>query len=117
MRLRLNNSSSKSIYFLTYGGSIISIVPIGFNVKRIDDSFLWLYGRERNLKNSPGIEKASAGLPTQWLILPPHSSIEWERLDATFYKNEQHAFTIFVKEKETDEPLELISDFFTIPPK
>ena len=113
-RLRLSNDSDKGIYFLTYEDTFM---PLGFNVKQTDKGILWLYGRERKSEKSPDIKKAFAGLSLKWIILPPSTAIEWEDFDSTLFQNEQHAFTIFTKMEETDEPLEVFSDFYTFPIK
>lgn len=115
VRLRLSNDTNKGVYFLTFDGEMASIVPIGFNIQKSDKKIIWLHGRERKSEISPGVEKASSGLPTKWVILPPYTAVEWEVFDSTLYRNEQHAFTLFVKENETDKPLELMSEFFSIP--
>lgn len=113
VRLRLSNDSDKGIYFLTYGESF---EPLGFSVKQTDKAIVWRTGREQKSEKSPGVKVASAGEP-KWLILSPHTAIEWENFDSTLFQNEKHAFTIFTKVEETDEPLEVFSDFYTVPIK
>lgn len=113
VRLRLSNGSDKGIYFLTYGESL---EPLGFTVKQTDKGIVWRTGRGQKSEKSPGVKVAYAGEP-KWLLLSPHTAIEWENFDSTLFQNEKHAFTIFTKVEETDEPLEVFSDFYTVPIK
>lgn len=113
VRLRLSNEGSKGIYFLTYSDTFD---PLGFRVKQTDKGIVWRTGREQKAEKSPGVKATYVGEP-KWLLLSPHTAIEWENFDSTLFQNEKHAFTIFTKVEETDEPLEVFSDFYTVPIK
>ena len=115
VRLRLS-STTHGISFYSWRNSAI---PAGYKVQRTDQGTVWLYGKGGTEKktSSPGLQAVLFGSTGEWVTLPAHSAIEWEELDSTSFTAEKHAFTAFLKQRETDQPLEVISDVFAVPAK
>ena len=113
IRLRLS-CSDQGIYFYTLGDSVI---PVGYHVKSTDRGIVWLAGRSGEEKSSPGIAKLTFGLRGSWRVLSAYvrPAIEWEELDSTHFTGEKHAFTIFIKLNEKDEPKEILSASYVVP--
>lgn len=111
--LRLSNPTSDGVYFYTWEKSVI---PEGYKVKQSSAGTVWLYGKPgQEPLNSPGLERLTAGFPGVWVVLPPNSAIEWEELDSTSFGGEKHAFTCFLKRKESDSFIEIFSEWFDVP--
>jgi hypothetical protein len=112
VRLRLSPLSD-GFYFYTWQGSVI---PQGYKVKESQTGRVWLYGKPgQEPIASPGIERVTSGFPGNWLVFPSGSAIEWEEMDSTSFGGEKHAFTCFVKDKESDTPVEIFSEWFDVP--
>lgn len=115
VRLRLSVSGT-GFYLYSFPDAF---APVGYIVKFVNDKITWRFGPPGNdtHSSSPGIEKATFGSPGKWLLLSGHlrPAIEWEELDSTAYSGERHAFTVFIKRRDTDKPLEVISDAFAVP--
>ncbi len=114
IRLRLSTNSQGLIFY----GWKESVVPAGYKVQRTDKSTSWLYGKGGTEKkpSSPGLKAVLFGSVGQWSTLPAHSAIEWEELDSTSFAGETHAFTAFIKRRDSDQSLEVFSDSFAVPP-
>jgi hypothetical protein len=113
VRLRLS-STTRGISFYGWKNSAI---PAGYKVQRTDQGTVWLYGKGGTEKRtpSPGIKAVLFGSTGEWITLPAYSAIEWEELDSTSFAREKHAFTAFLKLRDRDEPLEMVSDAFAVP--
>lgn len=113
IRLRLSTNARG----LDFYGWKNSAVPAGYKVERTDQGTVWLYGKGDSEKktSSPGLKAVLFGSVGEWITLPAHSSVEWEELDSTSFRGERHAFTAFIKQRDTDQPLEVVSDSFTVP--
>jgi hypothetical protein len=113
VRLRLSVSERG----LSFYGWKNSAVPAGYRVQQGDQGTSWLYGRGGTEKKStsPGLQAVLFGSTGEWITLPAHSAIEWEQLDATSFAGEKHAFTAFVKQRNVDQPTEIVSDSFSVP--
>ncbi len=94
-----------------------SPIPAKYKVERTQNGIVWLYGNAgtESKPRSPGIQEALYGSKGDWAVLPSHAAIEWEELDSTFFSGKKHAFTIFIRETDKDEPKEVISDWYTVP--
>lgn len=115
VKLRLSNQTEEGIYFYTWERSVI---PQGYKVQKIIDGIIWLYGKPgQEPHSSPGLKAVTSGFPGVWAVLPPHSAIEWEELDSTSFAGQSHAFTCFIKRKESDDPTEIFSEWFEVPAK
>lgn len=113
VRLRLSNQTDEGVYFYTWEKSVI---PQGYKVKKSSNGIVWLYGKPgQEPPSSPGIKSVTSGFPGVWVVLPPHSAIEWEELDSTYFGGQRHAFTCFVKRKESDDSTEIFSEWFDVP--
>jgi hypothetical protein len=115
IRLRL----SATTHGLSFYGWKNSAVPAGFKVQQTDQGIAWLYGKGGTEKRptSPGLKAVLFGSPGEWITLPAHSAVEWEELDSTSFAGEKHAFTAFIKQRGSDQPLEVFSDSFAVPSK
>jgi hypothetical protein len=113
IRLRLS-TAAHGISFYSWRNSAI---PAGYKVQRVDHTIVWLYGKGGTEKktSSPGLNAVLFGSSGEWMTLPAHSAVEWEELDSTSFAGEIHAFTVFLKQRDTDHPLEVISDAFAVP--
>jgi len=113
VRLRLSSSA----HGLSFYGWKNSAVPAGYKVQRADQGVVWFYGRGGTEKktSSPGLKAVLFGSAGEWMTLPAYSAVEWEQLDSTSFAGENHAFTAFLKLREGDEPLEVVSHSFTVP--
>ena len=107
--LRLSNLSQRTIYFYA---ETKSMIPFGRLVKKTNDGVVWLGGRERESKISPGIDPVLSGT---WVMLPEGAAIEWEEFDATTPSDETHAKTLFIKVGEEGSVTEVFSDFYKVP--
>ena len=94
-----------------------SAVPAGYKIQRTDQGTVWLYGRVGTEKqvSSPGLKAVLFGSVGEWITLPAHSAVEWEELDSTSFAGERHGFTVFLKQGNSDQPLEVSSDSFVVP--
>ncbi len=111
VRLRLANEGSPCVFYATYTEAIM---PLGYAVMETDTGVFWLSGKDGKRPTSPGWNSASAPEP-RWVYLCRGQAVEWENFDATKFAGERHAFTLFVRENETSEPVELFSNFYTVP--
>lgn len=114
VRLRVRNEEDRCVYYFTYAGSI---VPLGYRIMLGDEGLVWLGGREGKRAASPGIQLFPSALEPKWTCLKGGDSIEWDNFDETRSANERHSFSIFVKENEKAEPVEIFSTFYTVPAK
>lgn len=93
--------------------------PVAFTVDRTGSRTVWMHGmNEKNWPtSSPGIKELLFGGEGRWILLQPHSAVEWEILDSTHYAGSVHAFTIFVRDgpKTDRRDREVISPTFTVP--
>ena len=112
VRLRLSNRDAAGIYFCAWPNQIN---PLGYRVKQTNDGLVWLWGKAGEQSKSPGPKELAFGSATSWVLLLPFSAVEWEELDSTWRHGEKHAFTFFMKEDETSQPKEIVSDFFAVP--
>lgn len=114
IRLRL----SATAHGLNFYGWKNSAVPAGYKIQRTDQGIAWLYGKGGVEKktSSPGLKAVLFGSTGEWITLPAHSAIEWEELDSTSFAGEKHAFTAFIKQRDSREPEEVMSDAFAVPP-
>ena len=113
IRLRLS-ATARGLDFYAWKNSVI---PAGYKVQRTNGGVVWLYGKggtERRA-SSPGLSAVLFGSAGEWVTLPAHSAIEWEELDSTAFAGEKHAFTAFLKQRNSDQPLEIFSDSFAVP--
>ena len=113
IRLRLSTTA----HGLSFYGWKNSAVPAGYGVQRTDQGVVWLYrkGGTEKQGSSPGLKAVLFGSNGEWITLPDHSAVEWEILDSTSFAGEKHAVTAFIKQRDKDEPLEVISDAFAVP--
>jgi hypothetical protein len=113
VRLRL----SATAHGLSFYSWKDSAVPAGYKVQRTDQGIAWLYGQGGTEKkaSSPGIKTVLFGSTGEWITLPAYSAIEWEELDSASFAGERHAFTAFLKQRDRDEPVEVISGEFSVP--
>jgi hypothetical protein len=113
IRLRLSTSTHGLVFY----GWKNSAVPAGYKVQSTDRGVSWLYGKGGTEKraSSPGLKAVLFGSTGEWITLPAHSAIEWEELDATSFAGEKHGFTAFIKQRDADQPLEVLSDSFAVP--
>lgn len=113
IRLRLSTTA----HGLNFYGWKNSAVPAGYKVQRTDQGIAWLYGKGGTEKqaSSPGLKAVLFGSTGEWITLPAYSAIEWEELDSTLFAGEKHAFTAFLKQRDRDQPVEVISDAFAVP--
>lgn len=113
VRLRLSSSA----HGLSFYGWKNSAIPSGYKVQRTEQGVAWFYGRAGAEKkmSSPGLKALLFGSTGEWMTLPPYSAVEWEQLDSTSFAGESHAFTAFIKLRERDEPLEVVSNTFAVP--
>jgi len=113
IRLRLSATSQG----LSFYGWKNSAIPAGYRIQRTDKGVVWLYGKGGTDKrtSSPGLKAVLFGSVGEWITLPAHSSIEWEELDSTSFASEEHSFTAFIKQRDVDQPLEIVSSSVTIP--
>lgn len=113
IRLRLSTTA----HGLSFYGWKDSAVPAGYKVQRTDQGFAWLYGKGGTEKrtSSPGLKAVLFGSVGEWITLPAHSAIEWEELDSTSFTGENHAFTAFIKQRDSSEPEEILSGGFAVP--
>ncbi|MFZ5983203.1 MAG: hypothetical protein ACOYXN_02455 [Acidobacteriota bacterium] len=114
VRLRLS-CAERGLYLYTWG----DVVPVGYRVKWTERGVLWPHGMKGDDERpvSPGIKKLDALVPGKWLLLSGHNrpAIEWEELDSTSYHGEKHGFTIFIKDREKDEPTEIMTEPYVVP--
>lgn len=115
VRLRLS-SSARGFSFYGWKNSVI---PAGYGVQQTDQGLAWLYriGKTDKQSSSPGLKEVLFGSTGEWITLPAHSAVEWEILDSTSFAGEKHAVTAFLKQRDKDEPLEVISETFAVPPR
>lgn len=113
VRLRLS-CSDRGFYFYTWQDSV---TPLGYTVRITEGGTVWLFGKSGQESVSPGINKTTFGFPGAWRLLSAHDrpAIEWEVLDSTRSSGEKHAFTIFIKLNEKDQPHEIVSQPFVVP--
>lgn len=64
---------------------------------------------------SPGLADAAVGLPYEWIVMPGHSAIEWELLDAGGSGPERRAYTVFIADTKTARVREIVSTTITVP--
>jgi hypothetical protein len=112
VRLRLS-TEDRGVWFLVSDAPLV-VEPRGYTVCMDGEKVTWRFGGPQGepAPKSPGIERLSAARPTRWVVLPSHSSIEWEVLDSSSQTPERRGFTVFVKEKEGDSPMEIVSTPF-----
>lgn len=115
VRLRLS-TAAKSLDFYGWKNSA---VPAGYKVQRTDQGTSWLYGEGGREKkpSSPGLKAVLFGSVGEWITLSAHSAIEWEELDSTSFAGEKHAFTVFIRQRDSDQPHEVFSESFAVPSK
>lgn len=116
VRLRLS-TSNRGVSFCGYAQVLL---PIGFQVKWTDQGrMLWVWGNlgPEERPTSPGLEPLTSGFPAVWHSLYANSALEWEELDSTSYAGEKHAFTVFLRRRDEDSPVELVSDPYMVPDK
>lgn len=108
-RLRLS-SGERALWFLVSDNPLV-VEPRGYAVRMEGEKVIWRFGGPQGepAAKSPGIERLSAERATRWIVLPSHSSIEWEVLDSSSQIPERRGFTVFVKEKEGASPQEIVS--------
>lgn len=113
VRLRLSSSA----HGLSFYGWKNSVVPAGYKVERTEHGVSWLYGKGGTEKRtaSPGLQAVLFGSTGEWITLPAHSAIEWEELDSTLFAGEKHAFTAFIRQRDSGEAAEVMSDEFAVP--
>ncbi len=113
VRLRIS-CMDRGFYFYALKGAAI---PVGYAVKLTDQGSVWLGGRSGAEKSSPGLQQLTFGMPGSWDLLPAGArpTIEWEELDSTSFAGEKHARTIFIKLRESDKPVEVVSDSYVVP--
>lgn len=113
IRLRLSTKA----HGISFYGWKNSVVPAGYGVQRTDQGIAWLYrkGGTDKQSSSPGLKAVLFGSTGEWITLPAQSAVEWEILDSTSFAGEKHGLTAFIKQRDRDEPVEVISDTFTVP--
>lgn len=113
IRLRL----STTLHGISFYGWKNSATPAGYKVQRTDQGIVWFYGKGGTGRqaSSPGLKAVLFGSAGEWVTLPDHSAVEWEILDSTSFAGEKHAFTVFIKQRDKDEPMEVISGAFVVP--
>lgn len=113
VRLRLSTTNRG----LSFYGWKDSAIPAGYKIQHTGQGVVWLYGKGGTEKrtSSPGLKAVLFGSTGEWITLPAHSSIEWEELDSTSFAGEKHSFTAFIKQRDVDQPLEIVSDSIVIP--
>ena len=115
VRYRLSVTDGFSLYS---SGSLID--PLGYRVARKQGKLSWLWGKSGDNPHSasPGFENLWHGVEGTWILMPAGSAIEWEgATDWTDEAGESHAFAIYVRHSQEDKPIEVISDFYVVPPK
>ncbi len=112
VRLRLS-TEGLGVWILVSDAPLV-VEPRGHAVRIDGEKVIWRFGGPQGelASKSPGIERLSAVRPTRWIVLPSHSSIEWEVLDSSSQTPERRGFTVFMKEKEGDPPKEIVSEPF-----
>jgi hypothetical protein len=115
IRLRLS-CSERGLYFYA-AKDPVSVVPRGHDVKLTENGIVWRHGLPvgNEQRTSPGIEMLNSIGPGEWVWLPAHTTVEWEKLDSTTQVLEMRAYTIFIKERRDDTPREILSDSFEVP--
>jgi hypothetical protein len=115
IRLRLS-CSERGLYFYA-AKDPVSVVPRGHDVKLTENGIVWRHGLPvgNEQRTSPGMEMLNSMGPGEWVWLPAHTTIEWEKLDSTTQVSEKRAYTIFIKERRKDTPREILSDSFDVP--
>lgn len=113
IRLRLSSTSAG----LSFYGWKNSAIPAGYKIQRRENELVWLYGKGGTEKrtSSPGLKAVLFGSVGEWITLPAHSSIEWEELDSTSFAGEEHSFTAFIKQRDVDQAMEIVSSSTIIP--
>jgi hypothetical protein len=113
IRLRL----SAAAHGLSFYAWRNSTAPAGYKVQLTDQGTAWLYGKSGTEKRatSPGLKAVLFGSSGEWITLPAHAAVEWEELDSTSFAGEKHAFTAFIKQRDSGEPEEVMSDAFAVP--
>jgi hypothetical protein len=115
VRLRLS-CANLGFYFYTWRDGV---VPVGYKVKITDAGPVWLNKMPGQTQQggSPGIAKLNSFVPGVWRLMSGHDrpAIEWDELDSTSARGEKHAFTVFIKLREDDTPIEIVSDSYVVP--
>jgi len=105
IKVRLTNDSDENIEYLS---SSIHSRPLGYRWERKIGAKDWYFTPpSRGRDGVPGIE--FTGIGYAWRVLPPHSSVEGEVLSYTS-KDEEFAFSTFVRNNPEDSMCEIVSD-------
>lgn len=120
VRLRLSAPKSTGVFFYSFANSVD---VIGYTVRLTGRKITWFWGDVGTRENdsSPGLQGFSPA-ETQWLLLPPGTSIEWEEFNYSKvgdqnFGGQTHAFTCFIKSSEDGRPTEIVSGSFVVPQK
>ena len=104
VRMRLSNESMSPVFYLA--GS--SVIPQGYKLFRKIGETSWQYlPKSHGREGPPGSE--FSGVAYTWLELPAGASIEFETYDWSA-KDEEHAFSAFVRQDKNASPQEVTSD-------
>jgi hypothetical protein len=106
VRMRLSNESTSPVFYLA--GT--SVIPQGYKLFRKIGETSWQYlPKSRGREGSPGSE--FSGVAYTWLELPAGASIEFETYDWSA-KDEEHAFSAFIREDKNAVSQEVTSDTY-----
>jgi hypothetical protein len=106
VRMRLSNESMSPVFYLA--GT--SVIPQGYKLFRKIGETSWQYlPKSRGREGSPGSE--FSGVAYTWLELPAGASIEFETYDWSA-KDEEHAFSAFIREDKNAVSQEVTSDTY-----
>jgi hypothetical protein len=115
VRLRLS-CSTNGVYILTTSNPL-HLMPEGHAVKITKRGLVWRYGTLTGGEAafSPGSRRVCGDLPCEWVRLPAHSALEWEKLDVSAASDEVRAFTVFIKGSSQGGEREIVSTSFNAP--
>jgi hypothetical protein len=114
VRLRLSVADT-GVYVFSWPRDL---APLGYKVKYTEAGTVWFFYEKSEGKwkaTSPGVKPLTDGFEGMWSLLRPGMAVEWEKVDNTTYAGERHAFSIFVKNNDRDEPIEIFSDPYVVP--
>jgi hypothetical protein len=107
VRLRFDAPRDKHVYlYATFCGG-----PDGYVLMRKAGEIWWVTIPKAS--KSPGFKKQEIKEAACWLRMEARSSIEWEIVTQSLAPIEE-ARSVFVKSREKDDPVELISPWYTV---
>lgn len=97
VRLRLC-SSDTAVLILTPADPVV-FAPVGYAVLTPERDPKWrtFYGKGGLSHESPGVQALQQEQPTEWVVLPPNTCIEWEKVTDQNAEPDGTGYTVFVK--------------------